>query len=448
VTVTSGSQEAQVGKWSSVISAPMVLVHTSLLHDGRVLTFGKKGHPYVWNPATGQFTAVPSPVLLFCAGHDWLSNGNLFVVGGHIDVSRGLAETNIFDVATASWQIAPKMAQGRWYPSTTTMPNGEVVAVSGEDANGNTVPIPEVWDGSSWRQLTGASLSLLNYPRMFVAPDGRLYNVGPQRQTRFLDITGAGRWTDGPQRQFGGRSYAPAVMYEPGKIMYSGGSSNPPTNTAEIIDLNQPNPQWKYTASLAVARWNHNATLLPTGEVLVTGGVAGDRSNPALAVNTTELWDPATGSWRTLASSAPLLRGYHSTSLLLPDGRILHAGGGDGASTPENLNYELYSPPYLFKGARPSITGATPSEVAYGQQVFVQTPDGASITKVTFIRFGSVTHAMDWGQRLVPLSFSRETGGISVTIPASRTAAPPGPYLLFLVNSNGVPSVGRSMRLR
>ncbi len=182
--------------------------------------------------------------------------------------------------------------------------------------------------------------------------------------------------------------------------------------------------------------------------MLVTGGVNGDRSNPALAVNATELWNPTSGTWTLVASSASLLRGYHSTSLLLPDGRVIHSGGGAGGGTIDNLNFEIYSPPYLFKGARPGVTGATPGAVGYGQTLFVETPDGASITKVTLIRFGSVTHAFDQGQRLVSLGFSQVGGGISVTLPASRAIAPPGPYMLFLVNGNGVPSVGRIMRLQ
>jgi galactose oxidase-like protein len=182
--------------------------------------------------------------------------------------------------------------------------------------------------------------------------------------------------------------------------------------------------------------------------VLVTSGVSGDRSNPALAVHAAELWNPVTGSWTTLASSAALLRGYHSTSLLLPDGRVLHGGGGGGGGTIDNLNYELYSPPYLFRGARPIVTGATPAAVAYSQTLFLETRDAASIAKVTLIRFGSVTHAFDQGQRLVPLSFSQVAGGLSVTLPGSRTTAPPGPYMLFLVNGNGVPSVGRIMLLQ
>jgi len=147
-------------------------------------------------------------------------------------------------------------------------------------------------------------------------------------------------------------------------------------------------------------------------------------------------------------ASNDVTRTYHSTSLLLPDGRVLHTGSGDAGGVLDELNYELYSPAYLFQGARPSITGPTPDVVGFGQTVFVGTPDGAAITKVTFIRLGSVTHAFDQGTRLVPLTFSQATGGLSVTLPASGTIAPPGPYMLFLVNGIGVHSVARIMRLQ
>jgi hypothetical protein len=369
------------------------------------------------------------------------------VAGGHINPSQGLPNTNIFDYLAGTWLVGPAMAQGRWYPTNTTLPNGEMITISGEDANGVTVPVPEIWNGSSWRRLTTASLVLPNYPRMFVAPDGRLYYAGSQQLTRYLDALGTGTWTDGPSRRFGGRSYGSAVMYEPGKILYVGGA-NPPTNTAEIVDLNAATPAWTFTGSLAYARWNLNATVLPTGEVLVTGGVAGSRDNASLAVNEAEMWNPATGTWATMATSAPLLRGDHSASLLLPDGRVLHGGGGGGGGTVDNYNYEIYSPPYLFRGARPVITGTMPETAGWGQTLFVETPDGASIAKVSLIRHGSVTHAFDAATRLVPLSFSQTAGGLTVTLPASPNLAPPGPYMLFLVNGSGVPSVARTVRLQ
>ena len=439
--------EARVGQWSSVFPAPVVQLHLHLLPDGTVLSWGHIGDPQVWDPATGAFTAVPSPSLLFCAGHDFLPDGRLLVAGGHIDYDHGLPNTNVFDAATRSWQAGPPMAQGRWYPTNTTLPDGEMVTVAGADESSAVVTIPEVWTGTAWRQLTTASLALEYYPRDFVAPDGRVFYAGELQPSRWLDVTGSGSWTAGPRRKFdAARSYGSAVMYQPGKILYVGGG-DPPTNTAEIIDLNQPNPSWEYTGSMQYARRHSNATLLPTGDVLVTGGTSAPGfNNAAGAVYAAELWSPSTGTWTTLASNA-VVRMYHSTSLLLPDGRVLHTGSGDGANAPRELSYELFSPPYLFRGARPTLTSVTPTVVGYGQTLHVDTPDGASITQVTFIRTGSVTHAFDQAGRLVPLTFAAETGGIAVTIPTSRTTAPPGPYLLFLVNANGVPSVGRIMRL-
>jgi len=447
VTVATGATAALVGQWSAVLPAPIVEVHQHLLLDGRVLIFGgSSGIPQVFDPATGTFTAVPSPALMFCSGHNFLPDGRLLVSGGGTGNGLGHTNSDIFDPATASWIAGPDMAYARWYPTNTTLPDGQVLTMAGADETGNPVPIPEIGDGTSWRQLTGASLALPNYPRNFVAPDGRIFVAGPSAQSRWLDVSGAGSWTTGPSMNSGSRSYGSAVMYEAGKIMFVGGNSSP-TNTAEIIDLNQANPQWTYTGSLTFARWNLNATVLPTGDVLVTGGVSGDRSNPALAVNATELWNPTSGTWTLMARSASLLRGYHSTSLLLPDGRVIHSGGGAGGGTIDNLNYEIYSPPYLFKGPRPSVTSVT-GTAGYGQSLTVETPDGASVARVTLIRFGSVTHAFDEGQRLVPLSFSQGAGGLTVTLPANPVIAPPGPYMLFLVNGNGVPSVGRIMRLQ
>jgi hypothetical protein len=434
--------EATVGQWSALLPSPTVQIHLHLLPNGKVLSWGgPTGDPQVWDPATGSFTAVPAPALLFCSGHDFLPDGRLLVAGGHLDFDHGIPNTNVFDATTASWQVAPVMARGRWYPTNTTLPDGEVLTIAGRDEAGIVVGVPEVWNGTGWRPLTGASLDLPYYPRTFVAPDGRVFYAGEERQSRYLSVTGTGSWSDGPLRVYpAARDYGSAVMYEPGKILYVGGG-DPPTATAEIIDLNQPNPTWQYTGSMAFARRQMNATLLPTGEVIVTGGTSSPGfSDPAGAVHVAELWSPATGTWVTVASNA-VTRIYHSTSLLLPDGRVLHTGQ-------DYLSYELYSPPYLFRGARPTITGMTPGAVGYGQSVFVETPNGADIARVTFLRFGSVTHAFNMGQRFVPLAFQPVTGGLSVGIPASRTTAPPGPYLLFLVNRDGVPSAGRILRLQ
>jgi hypothetical protein len=250
-------------------------------------------------------------------------------------------------------------------------------------------------------------------------------------------------------RKFGTRDYGSAVMYLPGKILYTGGGRT--TRTAEIIDLTKASPAWQYTGSMAYPRRHHNATVLPTGEVLVTGGTRGTTFNePSLAVRVAEIWDPATGVWTQLSSNA-VNRAYHSTSLLMPDGRVLHTGSGDaindGVPGPDEKSAEYFSPPYLFKGARPTVSSA-PSSSSWGQTFSVGTPDPSAISKVSLIGLGSVTHAMDQGQRFMWLTFSRVTGGLRVTAPASRNIAPPGWYMLFVLNGSSVPSVAKLIWLQ
>ena len=201
---------------------------------------------------------------------------------------------------------------------------------------------------------------------------------------------------------------------------------------------------------MAYPRRHLNATVLPTGEVLVTGGTRGTSFNEiSMGVRVAEIWDPATGVWTQLASNA-VNRGYHATSVLLPDGRVLHAGSGDaldesGNPYPDEKNGELYSPPYLFKGPRPTITSA-PADRWYGGLITVTTPAPAEITKVSLIAIGSATHAFDSNQRFLWLTFTRTSTALSVKAP-TKNLAPPGYYMLFILNGNGVPSVGRMIRL-
>jgi PKD repeat protein len=402
------------------------------------------GEPVTWDPATGQFTEVPSPAELFCAGHSLLSDGRVLVTGGHIASDRGIADISIFSPSTGSWARSTPMRRGRWYPTNTTLPNGSVVILAGRDEVGDEVAEPEVWSSSGIRQLTGASLVLPYYPRTFVAPNGLVFYAGEQQTSRYLSTWGSGSWTTVASRRYGARPYGAAVMYELGKILYVGGGRT--TNTAETIDLNLASPTWQWTGSMAYPRRNLNATLLPTGEVLVTGGSSHSAFNDLTqAVHAAEIWNPATGVWRTVASNA-VSRTYHSTSLLLPDGRVLHTGSGEGADMPEERNAELYSPPYLSQGLRPVVTGA-PELVGWGTAFVMETPDAADIEKVSLIRLGSVTHAFDMNQRFQWLPFVAEPGRLTVSAPANGAHAPPGHYIVFLVNRNGIPSVGRIVKV-
>jgi len=199
---------------------------------------------------------------------------------------------------------------------------------------------------------------------------------------------------------------------------------------------------------MAIGRRHLTATILPDGTVLATGGTGQcGFSNETGAVFAAELWNPATGAWTSLAT-ASVVRVYHSTTVLLADGRVLSTGSGDGGGVTQQYNYEIFSPPYLFKGTRPTYNLGT-NAMHYGSAFTVATPNAASIRKVTIIRLASSTHAFDMGQRLNTLTFQAAADGQSLTVtpPASGRIAPPGPYMLFILNDKGVPSVAQTVLL-
>jgi len=189
---------------------------------------------------------------------------------------------------------------------------------------------------------------------------------------------------------------------------------------------------------MAFGRTFHTLTLLPDGNVLVTGG--SDTNDPASnPIYAAEIWNAQTEQWSTMTSMQKG-RTYHETALLMADGRVIVGGGTGCCNAPDQFNGEIFSPPYLFKGSRPTITSA-PANVSYGTQSFIGTPNGASIQSVAFMRLGAQTHQFDMSQRYVPLAFSQASGGLNVTWPANGNLAPPGDYFVFIVNGNGVPSV-------
>jgi galactose oxidase len=442
--------QASEGEWSFPFAWPVVAVHLHLLPTADVLSWGKIGDPQIWNPPTGAFSPALSSTMLFCSGHAFLPDGRLLVTGGHIEDHHGLPDANIFDPGAQAWTSIPAMVRGRWYPTNTTLADGQILTLAGRDQEGLEVEIPEVWTGTTWRPLPGAARELPYYPRAFVAPSGLVFYAGELQQSAYLDPSGEGQWLPAARSNYGRRDYGSAVMYDGGKVMIVGGSDPPdgvPTNTAEIIDLSGATPEWSYTGSMNYPRRQFNTTLLPDGGVLATGGTSAEGfSDPFGSVHAAEVWNPLRGEWTVLASNQ-VDRVYHSTTLLLPDGRVLHTGSGDGPNLPRELNAELFSPPYLFRGRRPAIREA-PEAVTYGEQFLVQTAEAPRIVRATLVRLGSVTHGFDQNGRFLELALARVAGGLMLTAPASGTLAPPGDYLLFLLTSAGVPSVGKIIRIR
>lgn len=480
VSVSPLSVEASKGKWGEVIPWAIVPLHMSLMPNGKIIAWGKfeaggttMAMPRIWDPSAGSPASAPMiqlDTMLFCAGHTLMPDGRLMVSGGHKADDTGINRTNFF-TQDGVWQPAANMAHGRWYPTVTVLPDGRVLTMAGRDENGQVVEIPEIWENDHWVELPGANgVEIPYYPRNFVDPKrtGQVFYAGERIVSRWFDPSGSGSWITGPAHIWRfNRDYGTAAMYEAGKILYAGGGghtgwvtpdakSATPTATAEKIDLNQPSPTWETAGSMSAPRRHLNSTILPDGTVLITGGTRGGGFvdiNEADAVKTAEVWNPKigpNGQWTTLAPASKM-RVYHSVSLLLPDGTVLSGASGDAMAgtqaVPPERNHEIFSPPYLFKGARPTITLA-PSQVTWNETFSVATPNATQIADVRWIRLGSVTHAFDAGQRANTLVFSQTATGVDVTAPLNSNLAPPGFYQLFILNRNGVPSPGRIIRIQ
>jgi concanavalin A-like lectin/glucanase superfamily protein/galactose oxidase-like protein/Big-like domain-containing protein len=450
---------ASIGQWSAPVELGLVAVNMVHLHTGKILMYGGETHggtsATLWDPVTFTSKAVPAPYNVFCSGHSALADGRILVVGGH-DNAGGILGSNraaIFDPVSESWASVPGMAQRRWYPTATTLPDGRVLVTSGATTCFDCIAdIPEIYDprANSWTPLTSARLAFPYYPFIFVLPDGRILNAGAGEHpalARTLDLATQSWTTVDPLTVDGGS----AVMYRPGKVLKSGTSattdvSNVPTEpTTYVLDMTQPTPAWRQTPSMAFPRAYHTLTVLPDGNVLVTGGgVTTEGKDTSAAVHEAELWSPTTETWQTMAAmQVPRL--YHGTALLLPDGRVLVAGSGDSFGGPNQTTAEFYSPPYLFKGAPPAIASA-PSQIPYGAPFTVNISDTAAIASVALVRPGAVTHQFDEDQRFASLTFQQDGSTLSVDAPATEALAPPGYYMLFVLNQAGVPSVARLVR--
>lgn len=306
---------------------------------------------------------------------------------------------------------------------------------------------------NTWTLLSKVSTPQVHeeeYPFAYLAPNGKVFTIGPSEdQSLFLDVDNQTWASVGSSGVVNGSS----VMYLLGKILYSGGAPSAinttnSTNTTAVIDVTAGTPVWRKTAPMAQNRVYHTLTMLADGRVLAVGGEAtSDQTIVTTGVLPTEIWDPATETWSAAAPIA-VARNYHSTAALMPDGRVMISGGGHptSGSDPGEFNTQIYSPSYLFNGARPTITSATPA-VSYGAPIAVTTPDAASIGSVNLVSLAADTHQIDMNQHFVPLSFTSGSGALTVQTPSSASVAPPGNYMLFVLNKQGVPSVSAPVRI-
>jgi Domain of unknown function (DUF1929)/Bacterial Ig domain/Kelch motif len=459
VTVSNNNSQSQiVGEWSPVLAWPLVAMHANLLKTGKVLVYDEENaitHPMLWDPATQAFTDTGTlGKEIWCSGHAQLADGKLFVAGGHLanGGEDGIKSTYVYNPDANTWSQSSDMAYPRWYPALTKLSDGRIAIFSGQITTGVFADTPEIYNPSNaslstLTTITTPELHEEEYPANFYLPGGKVLAISPEFGGVQLFDSLATTWTRVNTTPI---KLGSAVQYRPGKVLMSGGATTfnlPAGGQAAVLDMNVTPSTWRPTASMSFGRYMHNLVMLPTGKVLAIGGssITYERDNVPGPLPV-ELWDPNTETWATLAAMA-VPRMYHSTALLLPDGRVLAAGGGRVAGTTNQLSAQVYSPAYLFKGARPTITSA-PDNVPYGSAPFtVNSPEASTIASVSLISLGSVTHSTDMNQSYAELPFTKTTNQLVVSAPQDATQISPGYYMLFLVDANGVPSVAKILKI-
>jgi hypothetical protein len=221
-------------------------------------------------------------------------------------------------------------------------------------------------------------------------------------------------------------------------------------DSVERIDLSLPDSRWKLMNRMHYRRVHANGVLLPDGNVVVVGGMStyghGSGAHGTQgAVLEAEMYDPSMNTWtRMAAQQKPRL--YHSTALLLPDARVISMGSNPGAKSIEK-SIEIFSPPYLFRGERPVIT-EHPEQIAYGQPFLVRVDQSKHIGQAVLIRPEVLTHVTNTDQRLLELEFSLANDEkLIIQGPPTRAHMSRGYCLLFVLNQDGVPSVGKFVKL-
>jgi hypothetical protein len=498
------AQAYVTGQWATLPQLmPINPIHAALLPSGQIfITTGsgncppsQKGCPagppygpsngsgallYDPNASGNKFTQFSVSWDMFCNNMSVLPDGRVLIAGGTAlyDPFYGASNASIFQPWTNSFINLPPMAQGRWYPTTTILGDGRVMVfsgLSGPDGTGNggyTTNLVEIFDPDAltWTTVNcdpssncflaaaaGSTAAVPLYPRQHLLPDGTVLYSGPNQATLNFNPTN-GAWSLLGFANYGWRGYGTSVLlpltpvnnYVP-KVIIMGGD-NPGTATTEIGGFGpayNPNQTWSWGPNMSEPRVEMNAVILPTGKVLALGGSTYDEDATSASLNA-DLYDPATNTFSSAGANVyPRL--YHSVALLLPDATVWLAGGNPSRGTYEQ-HMEIYKPAYLFNqngslATRPSISNGL-NPVTWGQKFTVNTTSAASITSVVLMRNGAVTHGFNTDQRLVGMSFTKGSGQLTVTAPPNGNIVPKGYYMLFIVNSSGVPSVSRSIKLQ
>lgn len=480
------------GMWSAVRSWPLNALHAALLPNGKVLSFGttldgnaQNGRYFdVWDPTLGFTTGSHTTTFRasqqdsFCAAATYLPDGRLMISGGNGAVTSTLYAPATNTVTTDGANLADQ----RWYGTLITLADGRPLMLGGmapysegmQDnpdtaiAQGLPSMTPEVYENGAWRSLPGAysrdafgpDYLRTSYPRAWVAPDGKVFGISAERMWVLDPAGNGGITTVGVFKGAPNASTRPnvgatnsAVMFAPGRILVVGGNGSfnadplPASSAATLVDISSGTPGLNEQPAMTYPRRYPNTIVLPDGKVVVTGGSTFGNNNGSNAVYAAEIWDPTTGAW-TVGASAAIYRGYHSFTVLLPNGTVLSTGGGTPGPV-TNLNAEVYYPPQLFRtvsgvaqfAPRPVMTAMSGLSYTSGAPLQVDMADAGTITQLVLIGVGNGTHSFNPGQRRVPLTFTQESIRLTAALPDANTA-PPGYYQLVAIDAAGVPSRG------
>ena len=482
-----------VGRWSSPFVIPVVGVTAVLLHTGRVMFWSydpvnyhnpyksNDGVGFIWDPATRVGYNIPPPENIWCAGQTILSDGRVYVAGGNLRYPDGNAPagqsawegslTNYtFNPIAEIWAKQPDMLRGRWYPTVTKLADNRVVITSGIDETGSgainnvvevLTPDPNI-NGIGRINAVGFHNSSGLYPLQFLLPSGQMLEAGPGADSSFQlnpatwNLSGLPRMMSDHFYLGTGASYTDASV-TPNRqlIMVAGGYAynpplvNAPVTVNEWLDGFNPAMGWRPYPQFQTARHNHNTVMLPDGAMLTVGGNRGvyGYEEPELSA---ELYskpagDP-TGTWNKVAPHT-IQAAYHSTAILLPDATVLLSQDDMDSSAAAAFQHkaQVYSPPYLFRGAQPVITSA-PATASYGQSFNVLT-NRSAMAGAVLVAPAATTHGNDMHQRVIKLQAQQLSNGLNVTVPASSALVPPGNYMLFVMDSAGIPSVAKFVQI-
>ncbi|GAA2240012.1 galactose oxidase-like domain-containing protein [Streptomyces indiaensis] len=493
---TGTAEQCANGTWAVLPTQnPVRSMHSVVLHNGKVLLIAGSGNDEsmfeagtftsaVYDPQKGTYKVIPTPKDMFCAGHVQLQDGRVLVMSGNKAYPvpgghgyEGFKDSYVFDPETETYAKTNDMNDGHWYPSATILGNGDVISFGGlrEDSTGSVTAELFSEAEQQWQPLWKVNQTWSYwglYPSMILMQDGRLFYSGSHVFGNNIPGTGSAIYDYGANtttqvpglRNKDERDQSASVLLPPAqdqKVLTLGGGnidSNPEANRlTDIIDLKQPNPAYvagppipQGTVDLGngpvpqtgnQGKMYVSAVLMPDGKVLETGGALHNRADP---VYETSIFDPESETFDPVAVD-PEARGYHSSAFLLPDGRVMTTGDNPGNGT-WNHDVSVYSPPYLFKGPRPAITSVIDTEWNYGdtQRITVDRP----IAKAELIRPAAVTHSSDPNQRFVDLPLSVDGNNVDLNVTSNPNLAPPGWYMLFAVDANGVPSVAKWVHLQ